>query len=89
MRTMRLSEAAQGPILVEEHVPRPQPGRGELLIHIHAAGVTPTELLWYTTTHCQNGERRRRAIPGHEFSGVVAGVGEETAGFAIGQKSTV
>ena len=86
MRTMRLSEAAQGPVLVEEHVPRPQPGRGELLIHIHAAGVTPTELLWYTTTHRQNGERRRHAIPGHEFSGVVAGVGEETAGFAIGQE---
>jgi NADPH:quinone reductase-like Zn-dependent oxidoreductase len=64
----------------------PQPERGELLIHIYAAGVTPTELLWYPTTHSKNGERRGRAVPGYEFSGVVAGVGEDTAGFDIGHE---
>src|SRR5262247_445379 len=86
MRTMRLSEAADGPVLIEEHVPKPQPGRGELLVRVYAAGVTPTELLWYPTTHAKNGERRSHAVPGHEFSGVIAAVGEETAGFAIGQE---
>jgi NADPH:quinone reductase-like Zn-dependent oxidoreductase len=29
---------------------------------------------------------RRRAVPGHEFSGVIAALGEETAGFQIGQE---
>jgi NADPH:quinone reductase-like Zn-dependent oxidoreductase len=86
MRTMRLSDSAHAPVLVEENVPQPQPERGELLIHIYAAGVTPTELLWYPTTHSKNGERRSRAVPGHEFSGVVAGVGEDTAGFDIGHE---
>jgi NADPH:quinone reductase-like Zn-dependent oxidoreductase len=85
MRTMRLSDSAQAPVLIEENVPQPQPGRGELLIRVYAAGVTPTELLWYPTTHSKNGERRSRAIPGHEFSGVIAAVGEATVGFDIGQ----
>jgi NADPH:quinone reductase-like Zn-dependent oxidoreductase len=86
MITMRLSDSADGPVLIEEDVPQPQPGRGELLVRVYAAGVTPTELLWYPTTHAKNGERRSRAIPGHEFSGVIAAVGEETVGFEIGQE---
>ena len=86
MRRMRLSDAAQAPVLIEEHVPQPQPQRGELLVRVYAAGVTPTELLWYPTTHNKDGEKRSRAIPGHEFSGVIAAVGEETVGFEIGQE---
>jgi NADPH:quinone reductase-like Zn-dependent oxidoreductase len=86
MRIMCLSNSKQPPVLVEENAPQPQPGRGELLVQIYAAGVTPTELLWYPTTHNKNGERRSRAIPGHEFSGVIAAVGEETVGFDIGQE---
>jgi NADPH:quinone reductase-like Zn-dependent oxidoreductase len=85
MITMCLSDAADGPVLIEENVPQPQPGRGELLVRVYAAGVTPTELLWYPTTHAKNGERRGRAVPGHEFSGVIAAMGEETVGFDIGQ----
>src|SRR5574341_845568 len=86
MRIMRLSNSEQPPVLVEENVPQPQPGRGELLVRVYAARVTPTELLWYPTTHSKNGERRSRAVPGHEFSGVIAAVGEETVGFEIGQE---
>ncbi len=86
MRTMRLSDSAQSPVLVEENVPLPQPGRGELLVRVYAAGVTSTELLWYPTTHSNNGERRSRAVPDHEFSGVIAAVGEDVVGFEIGQE---
>jgi NADPH:quinone reductase-like Zn-dependent oxidoreductase len=86
MKTMRLSDSAQPPVLVEETVPQPQPRRGELLVRVYAAGVTPTELLWYPTTHSKNGERRSHAVPGHEFSGVIAAVGEDTIGFEIGQE---
>jgi NADPH:quinone reductase-like Zn-dependent oxidoreductase len=86
MKTMRLSDSAQPPVLVEETVPQPQPRRGDLLVRVYAAGVTPTELLWYPSTHSKNGERRSHAVPGHEFSGVIAAVGEDTVGFAIGQE---
>jgi NADPH:quinone reductase-like Zn-dependent oxidoreductase len=86
MKIMRLSDSGQPPVLVEENVPRPQPGRGELLVQIYAVGVTPTELLWHTTTHNKDGEKRSRAVPGHEFSGVIVAVGEEAVGFEIGQE---
>src|SRR5215468_11092061 len=86
MRTMRLSDAANGPVLIEEHVPQPHPQRGELLVRVYAAGVTPTELVWYPTTHTKDGEQRSRAVPGHEFSGVIAAVGQETVGFDIDQE---
>ena len=86
MRRMRLSDSAQAPVLIEENVPQPQPQRGELLVRVYAAGVTPTELLWYPTTHNKDGEKRSRAVPGHEFSGVIAAVGEDTVGFDIDQE---
>jgi NADPH:quinone reductase-like Zn-dependent oxidoreductase len=53
----------------------PAPGPGQLLIQVAAVGVTPTELLWYPTTHTQTGEPRLNAVPGHEFSGRVAAAG--------------
>jgi NADPH:quinone reductase-like Zn-dependent oxidoreductase len=86
MKTMRLSDSAQPPVLVEENVPQPQPRRGELLVRVYAAGVTSKELLWYPTIHSKNSERRSHAVPGHEFSGVIAAVGEDTVGFDIDQE---
>ena len=86
MKTMRLYDPEKPPVLVVENVPQPQPRRVELLIRVYAAGVTPTELLWYPTTHNKDGDKRSRAVPGHEFSGVIAALGEDTAGFEIGQE---
>ncbi len=83
---MRLSDAPRTPVLVEVSLPRPKPRRGELLVQIYAAGLTPTELQWYPTTHYKNGEPRRGAVPGHEFSGGIAAVGEHTPGFEVGQE---
>jgi NADPH:quinone reductase-like Zn-dependent oxidoreductase len=83
---MQINESAEGLILQEAEVARPKPGRGEILICVHAAGVTPTELRWYPTTHAKSGEPRVHAIPGHEFSGVIAEVGEGVSGLATGQE---
>jgi hypothetical protein len=57
------------PALIADAAPVPKPGRGEILVRIFAAGVTPTELLWYPTTHRRDGSKRSGAVPGHEFSG--------------------
>jgi NADPH:quinone reductase-like Zn-dependent oxidoreductase len=67
-------------------VPEPSPGAGQVQIKVHAAGVIATELLWYPTTHRENGDPRLHAIPGHEFSGTVSSVGEGAAGFAPGDE---
>src|SRR4051812_38785766 len=64
--------------------PVPVPQAGEMLIEVSAAGVTPTEKLWYTTSHYPDGTARSRAIPGHEFSGIVAGLGSQVSGYSMG-----
>ena len=86
MKVMRLADSAQATALVADDIPQPRPQRGELLIRVHAVGLTPTEPLWYPTTHTQDGGKRSGAIMGHEFSGVIAAVGEDAAGFEIGEE---
>lgn len=86
MKALRLSASAEEPLLIEQEVARPTPQKGEVLVRIHAAGVTPTELIWYTTSHTETGERRIGAVPSHEFSGEIAEIGEEAAGFSIDQE---
>jgi NADPH:quinone reductase-like Zn-dependent oxidoreductase len=86
MKAMRLMNMAGGATLVEEGIPQPRPGPGEVLVGVRAAGVIPTELEWYPTTHTKTGEARNGAVPGHEFSGIVAMVGEGVTGIAAGQE---
>jgi NADPH:quinone reductase-like Zn-dependent oxidoreductase len=86
MKAMRVNNAQQGPLLIEAALTQPQPGDGELLIRVRAAGVTPTELLWYPTTHTKEGGPRTDAVPGHEFSGVIAALGKDANGFNVGDE---
>jgi NADPH:quinone reductase-like Zn-dependent oxidoreductase len=85
MKAMQLNHADQKPVLIATELPQPAPGEGELLIRVHAVGVTPTELNWYPSTHAKDGTPRKGAVPGHEFSGVIAALGKNTKGFDIGQ----
>jgi NADPH:quinone reductase-like Zn-dependent oxidoreductase len=56
-----------------------------VLVRVHAAAVTPTELTWAPTGTTLDGKPRPfPVIPGHEFSGVVASVGPDTSGLAPG-----
>ncbi|HEY4051454.1 MAG TPA: NADP-dependent oxidoreductase, partial [Acidobacteriaceae bacterium] len=85
MKAMQVRKLNQQLVLRQAEVPQPQPGKDEVLVRVYAAGVTPTELLWYPTTHTKSGAPRHNAIPGHEFSGVIAAVGEQVGGFTVGQ----
>ncbi len=86
MKAMRVNNAQHGPILVAASLTQPQPGDGELLIRVRATGVTPTELLWYPTTHTKAGGARTGAVPGHEFSGVIAALGKGANAFNVGDE---
>lgn len=86
MNVMRFNNDRSTQALIASKADVPQPGNGEVLIRVHAAGVTPTELQWYPTTHTKAGEARVGAVPGHEFSGVVAEIGENVPDFAPGQE---
>ena len=86
MQAFEVEDLAHGAPLSLAEVAAPKPSPGQVLIKVHAAGVTPTELLWYPTTHRENGEPRLHAIPGHEFSGSIAAMGEGASGFAPGDE---
>jgi NADPH:quinone reductase-like Zn-dependent oxidoreductase len=86
MNIMRFNDSFDAPALIAGTAPVPQPGGGEILIRVHAAGVTPTELQWYPTTHTPEGRRRTGAIPGHEFSGVVEAVAADVDPDQIGHE---
>jgi NADPH:quinone reductase-like Zn-dependent oxidoreductase len=85
MKAMEVNRADQGPVLIAIELPQPEPGEGELLIRVRAVGVTHSELNWYPTMHAKDGTPRKGAVPGHEFSGVIAALGKNTKGFEVGQ----
>jgi len=82
----QVNNVKQGALLIPVEMPRPEPGPDEVLIHVHATGVTPTELVWYTTTHTEEGAARTGAVPGHEFSGTVAALGANVRTFEVGDE---
>ena len=71
--------------MVHEMAPIPEPGEGEVLVRVHAAGVIPTELSWVPTWTMQTGEPRPLpVIPGHEYSGEIAALGAGVKDVGIG-----
>jgi L-iditol 2-dehydrogenase len=58
-----------------EDVADPEPGPGEALIRIHACGVCPSDLRAYLHTPSGSSMSLPRT-PGHEWTGVVVGLGE-------------
>ncbi len=86
MRVWRLNESAPPPGLVLEEIPKPQPGPGEILVRIRAAGVIPTELQWYPTTHTSTGDKRLNPVPCHEFAGVIDAIGDDANGPKVGDE---
>jgi NADPH:quinone reductase-like Zn-dependent oxidoreductase len=72
-------------VLVYESAPRPTPRNGEVLIAVHAAAITFAELTW-PETWTSGGVDRTPVIPSHEFSGVVAEVGDGVTGLSAGDE---
>ncbi|MGW7047322.1 zinc-binding alcohol dehydrogenase family protein [Streptomyces avermitilis] len=71
-----------GPLRFVER-PVPVPGPGELLVRVRACGVCRTDL------HVSEGDlpvHRPRVTPGHEVVGVVAGLGADADGYAVGDR---
>jgi aquaporin Z len=66
MKVWQCDDSRPVPGLVPAEVETPEPQRGEVLIRVHAVGVTGTELLWQPTTHTRSGENRAGpSRPGH------------------------
>ncbi|MGY1503088.1 quinone oxidoreductase family protein [Streptomyces sp. QTS52] len=66
-------------------VDRPRPGPGQLLVAVRAAGVNPVD--WKQRTGYARAGGAARELPavfGNEVAGVVAEIGEDVIGFAVG-----
>jgi NADPH:quinone reductase-like Zn-dependent oxidoreductase len=68
-----------------QDLPRPEPGRGELLIRVHAAGVNPVD--WKTRNGSVPWKGQSDPFPlilGWDLSGTVVAVDRDVTGFAPG-----
>jgi NADPH:quinone reductase-like Zn-dependent oxidoreductase len=85
MKAIRLHEPIGIAGLTYEDAPEPVPAFGDVLVKVHACGITPTELDWPLWTD-PLGHKREYIIPAHEFSGVVVALGWGTAGVSVGDE---
>lgn len=85
MKAIRLHQAIGAEGLVYEEAPEPKPAIGDVLVKVHACGITPTELDW-PIWEDRAGHERDALIPAQEFSGVVVALGFGTAGVSVGDE---
>jgi L-iditol 2-dehydrogenase len=68
-----------------EELPRPAPGRGEVLLRVAAVGVCGSDVHYYLAGRIGDQVIETPLILGHEFSAWVAEPGEGVEGLATGQ----
>lgn len=69
-----LGDISSPKVITNYSMPKPTPQNSEILIRVHAAGVTGDEILWLET--CASPSR----IPGHDISGVISAFGPDYSG---------
>src|SRR3954463_13385212 len=83
--TVRDRDAGVGGLTLTD-IPFPHAAENDVIVRVHAAGFTPGELDWPATWTDRAGRDRTPSVPGHELSGVVAGLGYGTTGLTVGQR---
>jgi len=79
-----IAESAQAPLAIR-HIARPVPGKGQVLVRVHAAGVNPLD----TKIATGAGAHARQTLPavlGLDLAGTVVELGEAVEGFTPGQE---
>lgn len=85
MRTLRFHAYGGPEQLVLEHIPRPEPAAGEILVCVYAAGVNPID--WKIRKGFFKDVRPIPLpfTPGSELAGTVEQLGPGVTGFTVGQ----
>lgn len=84
MKAIQVHHYGSPSALVEEEVPEPTPGRGEVVLQVFAAGVGPWDALLRTGR--SGVPQTLPLIPGSDVAGVVAVVGSGVSGFRQGDR---
>ncbi|MFI9532348.1 quinone oxidoreductase family protein [Nocardia fusca] len=82
MRAIQVDRHGGPEVLTLVEVPDPEPGPNQLLVDIDAVGVNFIDTYFRTGTY----PRPVPYIPGSEGTGVVAEIGSEVTGFAVGDR---
>ena len=84
MRAIRVAEFGGPEKMRLEDIPELQPGRGEIVVAIRAAGVNPVD------TYIRSGVHARKPAlpftPGLDGAGTMLRLGEGVSGFAVGDR---
>jgi NADPH:quinone reductase-like Zn-dependent oxidoreductase len=83
MMALRAHHRGGPEVLVYEEAPRPVAGSGEVVVEVHAAAITFTELEW-GETWTRDGVDRTPTTPSHEVSGVVVERGDGVTDVEVG-----
>jgi NADPH:quinone reductase-like Zn-dependent oxidoreductase len=84
MKAARILEFGPPSVIVNQELERPEPGAGQLLVDVKAAGVGPWDAL------IREGKSEVSPAPpltlGSDLSGVIAGIGPDVSGFNVGDE---
>src|SRR4051794_715142 len=69
-----------------EEIPRPQPGKGEVLVEVKAAGICGSDIHGYTGA---SGRRTAGMVMGHELAGIVSELGPDVEGVQVGTRVAI
>jgi len=86
MRAVRFHEYGGIDVLRVEEVARPVPGPGQALVEVRAAGIQPGETMIREGARHKRWPARFPSGQGSDLAGVVAQVGPEMRGFAVGDE---
>src|SRR5499433_4082689 len=83
MKAARVLRFGPPNVITNEDVPKPEPGAGQLLVRVKAAGVGHWDAL------IREGKVQLQPLPltlGSELSGIIEGVGADVSGFEVGDE---
>src|SRR5215467_4401816 len=86
MKAVRIHEYGGVDVLRFQDAPRPEPGPGEVLVRVHAAGVNPVD--WKVRAGYLKDWLKYKLpmIPGWDYSGVIESVGSGVDGWRAGSE---
>jgi len=82
VRALIKEQPAAGLTMAE--LPEPEPGPGEAKVRVLRTGICGTDLHIESWDHWAQGAIRPPLVPGHEFSGVVVGLGDGVESVRVG-----
>src|SRR5215471_20742068 len=83
MKAARVLRFGPPNVITNEDMPKPEPGAGQLLVRVKAAGVGDWDAL------IREGKVELEPLPlilGSELSGIIEGIGSDVSGFRIGDE---